>query len=399
MANEVRLILGAATDVGTVREVNEDSHGFVRCALGDLLVVCDGMGGHAAGDLASKTARDSILSHVLTSHATDERELLRDAIVEGHRAVRRIADASPDRAGMGTTVVAALVRADRAWIANVGDSRCYLVRDGLSTLLSKDHTKGQRLLEAGIITAIQLETHPEKGVLTQALGQREDPQPAVTESTRLRVGDALVLCSDGVYESMHNDIADIAAAKNPNYSAHDLVTQAVARDGKDNATVVVARYADLDAAAVPQPSPRVAPVQSPLATRVRKMWWAVPAALVVLTLGIFVGRGCAPKATKPVGSPVAVPANKAPAPPPIDRADKRDEPNDLDQGSDPTRRNQDSDPVHRDAVSPSPQTARDDHANESEKAAANKKSTKSKSTSTHSPPPLLKPEFGFIHKS
>ncbi len=130
MANEVRLILGAATDVGTVRDVNEDAHGLARCSLGDLLVVCDGIGGHAAGDLASKTARDAILSFALNSRASGEVELLREAMVAGHRAVRAVADASPDRQGMGTTVVVALVRDRWAWVGRAGvryrsgDGRC-----------------------------------------------------------------------------------------------------------------------------------------------------------------------------------------------------------------------------------------------------------------------------------
>lgn len=377
MANEVRLLLGAATDVGKVREVNEDSHGFVRCALGDLLVVCDGMGGHAAGDLASRTARDSILSHALTSRATDEKVLLREAIVAGHRAVRAIADASPDRAGMGTTVVAALVRSDWSWIANVGDSRCYLVRDSKSSLLSKDHTKGQRLLDGGVITAHQLETHPEKGVLTQALGQRADPEPEVTEPVRLRVEDALVLCSDGVYESMHSEIASVASAKNPNYAAHDLVIQAVERDGKDNATVVVGRYADLSAAAMPQALPVAAPATKPTARSRRGLWVAIPAVLLGIALGFFIGRGSAPEAVKTSAGPANVPpAGKRPGavhnqPAPANRPPQDDEEKDPKADRAAERLNNAKRATEPVVPSPSPNAAGEKKARENNQPAKN----------------------------
>ncbi len=331
MSNEVRLLLGAATDVGKVREVNEDAHGFVRSRLGDLLVVCDGMGGHAAGDLASQTALDAILAHAIASRATDERALLEEAIIAAHKEVRRIADASPDRAGMGTTVVAALVRAGWAWVANVGDSRCYLVREGQVTQESKDHTKGQRLLDGGLITPEQLETHPEKGVLVQALGQREVPQPFVSDARQLQLGDTLVLCSDGVYESMHKTMADVAKAKNPNYAAHDLTAKAVEQDGKDNATVIVARYTDLDAPAAPV---RAAPVPvaavPPSGGSGKKPWLWIAVVAGTGLLGFAAGRMTAAKPSaesRVVASPVAVPdeedkAGGAGADSPADRGPK-----------------------------------------------------------------------------
>lgn len=304
MSNEVRLILGAATDVGSVRDVNEDAHGFVRCSLGDLLLVCDGMGGHAAGDVASRTARDAILLHALTSRAHDERTLLREALVAGHLAVRAVAEAAPGRQGMGTTVVAALIRDRWVWIGNVGDSRAYLVRGQRASMLSKDHTKAQKLLDGGLISAEQAETHPEKSVLSQALGQRMEPEPAISERLELGLDDALVLCSDGVYESMHERLgAVVGGANNPNYGAHDLVADAVREDGKDNATAIVARWVDLSSSrGVLRPPPaqraEAGPVGRP-AWRQRRWWGGAAAGAGLLGIGLLVGRCSQPEPALP----------------------------------------------------------------------------------------------------
>ncbi|MFZ4580797.1 MAG: PP2C family protein-serine/threonine phosphatase, partial [Myxococcota bacterium] len=251
MANEVHLIVGAATDVGRERQVNEDSHGFLRSAAGDLLVVCDGMGGHAAGDLASRTALDAIAAFVGSQGHLPPPALLTQAALAAHEAVRAVAGTSQANAGMGTTCVMALVRSNQAWVCNVGDSRCYLVRGGGLRQLSVDHTKARKLLDAGIISQEQFVNHPEKGVLAQALGQRNPPEPYVTDAVLLSVDDYLVLCSDGVYDSTEIDMASLTAGANPNYGAHDLVAAAVKRDGKDNATVVIGRYVDLDRRVAP----------------------------------------------------------------------------------------------------------------------------------------------------
>ena len=286
MANEVQLIIGAATDVGRERQVNEDSHGFVHCAAGDLLIVCDGMGGHAQGDLASRTARDAIAAYAATYAASlPPRDLLERATLHAHEAVRAVAAQSQANAGMGTTCVLALVQRDQLWVSNVGDSRCYLVRGSNVSQLSVDHTKARKLLDAGIITKEQFVNHPEKGVLAQALGQRAAPQPFVSEAIPLNWNDYVVLCSDGVYDSTERDLADLTGANNPNYGAHNLVIEAVKRDGKDNATVVIGRYADMNAtapAALPQ-RPEAVAVAPPTAP------WKQPVMLAAMAGVLAVG--------------------------------------------------------------------------------------------------------------
>ncbi len=311
MANEVRLIFGAATDVGRVRDVNEDAHGLVRCRWGDLLVVCDGMGGHAAGDVASQTARDAILGHALASQAPDATTMLRDALIRGHNAIHDVVSATIGREGMGTTAVLALVRAGHVHVANVGDSRCYLVRGGTAQLLSKDHTKAQKLFDQGLIDATQFASHPERGVLSQALGQRAMPEPHLAEPIQLRADDVLVLCTDGAYESMLTDLGPLVArAKNPNYAAHDLVAQAVERDGKDNATAIVARWdALVPAASSVSPGPRVVPptIARDLPTAGSGMTWLRPrnvlvGAIVVAIVAAAAGSVLMPRCDECIAS-------------------------------------------------------------------------------------------------
>lgn len=245
--NESKFVVGAASDVGKVREINEDAHGYLRATMGEFLVVCDGMGGHASGDVASKVARDAAMQSVLAAQGVDAGELLRQAVAAAHARVRHTAASAPDKQGMGTTIVCALVQGTEATVANVGDSRAYIVRNGQAQQVSTDHTKGQQLLQNGVITLEQLAAHPQKGVLYMALGQlASEPVPAVVQFQLLE-GDYLVLCSDGVYDCLTLDkLGELSAGINPAYAAANLVRYAVERDGKDNATVVIGRAHDVD---------------------------------------------------------------------------------------------------------------------------------------------------------
>lgn len=300
--NEVHFIVGAATDVGPVRQVNEDAHGFLHSAAGDLLVVCDGMGGHAAGDLASKAARDTLIAHVVAAPHMDAAALLRQAIQAAHMEVRRLAQAEQGRQGMGTTCVVALVRGDHATVANVGDSRCFVVQGGRTRQLSKDHTKAQALFDQRLISAEQFATHPEKGVLNQALGQNAVPDPHIDALT-LGLDDYLVLCSDGVYDCLSfEQLAELTFGANPNYAADNVVREAVQRDGKDNATTVIGRYVDLErkavasavgAASAVASAPKVA---APVAGASRP-GWLMPVVFVVT--GLVAGAALGGWAMKP----------------------------------------------------------------------------------------------------
>jgi len=259
--NEARLAVGAATDVGRERSVNEDSHGFVRASIGDVLIVCDGMGGHAAGDIASKVARDALIRSVMETQEDNAQAVLYDAIQAAQTAVRASAAESLERSGMGTTCVVAIVQDRNVWVGNVGDSRGYILRQsGVLEQVSKDQTKGQELVDADLITEEALQTHPLQSVLSQALGQEKEIQPFIVNTT-IAEGETILLCSDGVYdEPSDTQIAELIAIKDPGYASANLVAYATDVDGKDNATAVIGRYmeADTNAAPIsPAPAPEV----------------------------------------------------------------------------------------------------------------------------------------------
>ena len=243
----LRVVVGAATDVGPTRAINEDALGFVHGGTGDVLVVCDGLGGHQAGEVASQLARDVLLAHILAGGPQAvPRDVLSNSIGSAHRAVTEAAASSEDQEGMGTTCVIALVRDGVACVANVGDSRAYLIRDGVAQQLTRDHNKAQEMLDYGIITESQAQDHPQKAMLSQALGQSSPIRPGVVE-VELRVGDTLLLSSDGVHDALSQDqLVERAGARNPHFAAADLVSLACENDGQDNATAVVARVVDTD---------------------------------------------------------------------------------------------------------------------------------------------------------
>ena len=144
---------------------------------------------------------------------------------------------------MGTTVVLALVRGNQAWIANVGDSRVYQIREGAVRQITEDDDKALEMMKAGIINAEEYQNHPHRGVLTQALGMASKTPQAKIYSIQLEPGDNLLLCTDGVYDCLEDpEIAQLAGVTNPNYAAANIVRFAVERDGNDNATALVARY-------------------------------------------------------------------------------------------------------------------------------------------------------------
>ena len=258
------LELGTATDVGKVREHNEDAFAVVQAEEGEALIVCDGMGGHAAGDVASNAARAAFASSVLERGDEDPRERIYHSMEAAHEHVLELAHAGPDRAGMGTTCVVAFVsKTGDAYIGNVGDSRAYLIRDGTVQRLSLDHTRVQKMVDGGILNEQEAAAHPDAGVLTQALGQKRGVEPFVREdAVDLRAGDALVLCSDGVYDCMSDsDLVTYATNGTAQQAANTLVRVATERDGNDNATVIVAR---MPAAAAPVAKTVVSPARLPV---------------------------------------------------------------------------------------------------------------------------------------
>ncbi|GAB3562715.1 PP2C family protein-serine/threonine phosphatase [Spelaeicoccus albus] len=226
------------SDVGLTRSNNQDS-GY---AGPNLLVVADGMGGHAGGDVASSIAIGEISHLDHESHGADALEALRLAIMHANEQVSARVAVEPKLAGMGTTLTALLRHGDRFALAHIGDSRGYLLRDGKLIQVTHDHTFVQLLVDEGRISAEEAERHPQRSVVMRVLGD-VGTQPEMDLSVRAAVpGDRWLLCSDGLsgfttdakIESTLRDVADLDAC------ADKLIRLAFDGGGADNITVVIA---------------------------------------------------------------------------------------------------------------------------------------------------------------
>lgn len=233
---------GNSTDVGRVRQENEDYFGYFSTPNGELFLVCDGMGGHQGGQRASHLAVETIRSYVSSSVELDPAVFLQAAFVEANRAIRDEAVSTPDLAGMGTTCVALLLRPGkepRAWRAHVGDSRLYRVRQEGIEQITRDHSRVAEMLAHGLLTPAEAEKHPDKNIITRALGAHESVQPDV-EPLAVCAGDRFILCSDGVSGPVPaQDIVAYTKTRTPQALAEVLVKLANERGGEDNATVQV----------------------------------------------------------------------------------------------------------------------------------------------------------------
>lgn len=235
------LSVGAATDVGRVRESNQDS----MLMLEDLVAVADGMGGHNGGEVASSISIEVL---ELAQRFVSSEELV-DRIQEANRAVVDRAEDDPSLLGMGTTlVVLTLVvvdGVDRIVVANVGDSRCYLHDGAKLVQITKDHSVVQTLVDSGRITAAEAEHHPQRNILTRALGI-DGRVMADTWELRPVVGDRYLLCSDGLYGEVSDlEITDVLRSEpDVEQAASELVRMANEAGGHDNITVVVVDVVD-----------------------------------------------------------------------------------------------------------------------------------------------------------
>ena len=231
----------AATDVGRVRQVNEDRY----LMADDLFAVADGVGGHQAGEVAAQTSVETLET------AFEERTVdgLIDAIHKANDAVWRLAQDKAERRGMGTTITAvALVEQDgedQLAIANVGDSRAYLFQRGDLVQVTEDHSLVEELVREGQLTPEEAQVHPQRSIITRALGM--EPEIEVDSWTLIPfAGDRIVLCSDGLTNELSADriASTLRQLSDPQDVARDLVRQARANGGNDNITVVVVDVVD-----------------------------------------------------------------------------------------------------------------------------------------------------------
>jgi len=245
---ESTLTVHHRSDAGRVRDHNEDYLGYrqpeepeLRTEAGWLYAVADGVGGARAGEVASKLAVTTLLTAYYSSYQETPADRLRDAFAEANRAVHERASEQEGPHRMSTTLVAAAIRGRELTVANVGDSRAYLIREGQIRQITRDHSVVARLVAEGVITPEQAESHPRRHVISRSVGARPEVETDVFDEAFLP-GDRLLLCSDGLTEHVKDD--EIAAAmqgKDPETGVQRLMDLANERGGTDNITALVVR--------------------------------------------------------------------------------------------------------------------------------------------------------------
>ena len=259
--------MSGLTDVGLVRSHNEDSFLFANLVTGEratgvsgagfhvhrapaLMIVADGVGGAASGELASSMATDEAFQHLMQQWEGGQMkgtvgiaDHMRQAVQVANDAILGHARENPSHRGMGTTATVALVVGDLLYLAQVGDSRAYIVRDGVARQVTKDQSLVQRLVDAGRLTPEQAEKSEHRNIILQALGPEESVEPELTRE-RLKTGDVVLVCSDGLSNQVTSaemaTIADIAAPLDGICAA--LVARARETGAPDNVTVIAGRY-------------------------------------------------------------------------------------------------------------------------------------------------------------
>jgi PPM family protein phosphatase len=238
------------SDIGCLRKNNEDSFGYWEpegdeefARKGRLAIVADGMGGYEGGQEASRLAVDTLVGTYRKFDGDDPQLGLIEGLQAAHDGIRSYGLAHPALRGMGTTCTAVAIVQDALYYVHVGDTRLYLIRDGQITQVTRDHSYVGRLVEAGMISREEAETHPQRNILTAALGT--NPELIMDSPGRpepLRPEDVLVICSDGLWGLVHDhEILAAVDKQSAEQAGRDLIELARERGGPDNITVNILR--------------------------------------------------------------------------------------------------------------------------------------------------------------
>ncbi|MBN1196162.1 MAG: Stp1/IreP family PP2C-type Ser/Thr phosphatase [Candidatus Aminicenantes bacterium] len=276
--------------IGRIRQTNEDHYIYEHiCDEEHLFVVADGMGGHQAGDVASKLGTQSFVASYkrLRKRSISVADALVESLKKANSAILQKARSDPAKKGMGTTFSAAAIHGDRLNVIHVGDSRIYLIRSGAIRRLTTDQTFVAKMVEDGRITEEEARDHPQKNILYMSLGAREEFTPEIISDFHLEEKDILVLCSDGLNTHVTDDvIRAYAESYYPAEAVKGLIRRANENGGMDNITVQVVRLGplvDLDSTVVLQRPQRQ--------SRFPYLWVAAFVLLAVLLAFLYWGRG------------------------------------------------------------------------------------------------------------
>ena len=238
---ELQLNIGNYSDVGKAREINEDYFGSFSGNFGNLLLVCDGMGGHKGGEIASRLAVETISNYFeKLNDRYNISEVINKSLEAANTSIILKAKEETELTDMGSTVVLVLVKNELAFYTSLGDSRIYKIRDGMIRQITKDNSLVQQMVDSNIITEDEAKIHPKKNVITKALGTNDELEPEIYEPLKLQVNDKLILCSDGLTAHVdEEEIFQLSENNPPQEAARKLVELANERGGTDNITVQI----------------------------------------------------------------------------------------------------------------------------------------------------------------
>lgn len=230
-----------ASSVGRVRKLNEDSFSFdsSRGDKGSIFLICDGMGGHKAGEIASQYASIKIVEYFYKSAQKDILSKLNESIRIVNREIYNLSQKDSSKRGMGTTVVVVVIFENSLYFSNVGDSRAYLLRNGLIRKITKDHSWLEEKISEGVLSPSEARNNPNKNIITKCVGFEPDVEPNIG-SIIIKEGDRLILCSDGLWDELNDFKIKEMALSNSDLkkSVEGLIYAAEGNGGKDNITVV-----------------------------------------------------------------------------------------------------------------------------------------------------------------
>lgn len=252
----IALRYAARTDLGLGPKSRNEDSGY---AGPQLLVLADGMGGHAAGDVASSLIVGQLAPLDSEGIGADQAlGRLEESVHDANAELRRAMQEDPALAGMGSTTIAMLRSGTKMAMAHIGDSRAYLLRDGSLTQITKDHSYVQQLVDQERITPEEALDHPQRSLVTRVMTGQPDDEPDLS-MRELRVGDRYLLCSDGLSDFVRHDILEeiLLEAQSPSVAADRLIDVALKASARDNVTVVVADVVDLESEPAPSSAPQI----------------------------------------------------------------------------------------------------------------------------------------------
>lgn len=248
----MQIAVGARTDVGMIRSGNEDNFFAEADDKRGVFVVADGMGGHAAGEVASEMAVQIVARQLLpldTIKTVDAVETVAQSLRDANRAIYDRMLAEVDKQGMGTTASVLVLTDEGYLIGQIGDSRVYLLRDGALTQITKDHSYVQEQVDAGLLTPEQARYHPYSNVITRCVGANEEVEADIYQGES-RVGDVFLVASDGLTGMVDDRRLQqlLLARSGPGRIVDSLIAEANGRGGLDNITAIVVQVAGLEGA-------------------------------------------------------------------------------------------------------------------------------------------------------